>query len=294
MRASMWTSYLAEWSPEEMVQAMAGSGWHTCELSDEHGHDLLKRGDPAGVGETFRAFAEDHGVRFPQGHFYLCTKGIRPEDLEGRKVADIAPADDSEFESAMEDMRRWIDLFNGLGVEAGVLHIGGGALARAGWSEELIFERRCEALQRVADYATGGCTTICLENLGPGSGVLTAGEILRLIRASGADNVAACLDTGHAHMNGIDCPAFIRQSASQLKALHIADNLGTNDDHMLPYGRGTVPWTEVMRALRQVGYHGLFNFEVPGENKCPPPVRLTKLRYARELAEWMIDHDGVE
>ncbi len=293
MQASMWTSYLIEWQPEDMVREFSRHGWHTCELSDEHGHDLLKQGDPATVGARFRAFAADHGLRFPQGHFYLCTKGFRPEDRAGRKVADIAPADAAAFAEAMADMRRWVDLFSALGVEAGVLHLGGGALAKAGWNAEGIFARRCEALSTVAEYARGTGVTICLENLGAGSGVQTIDDFEPLLKAVNAPNVAICLDTGHANINGVDSAEFVRRAGSRLKALHIADNLGQHDDHMLPYGRGTVRWTEVMKALREVGYHGLFNFEVPGENHCPPPVRLAKLDYALALADYMIAHDGM-
>jgi hypothetical protein len=40
--------------------------------------------------------------------------------------------------------------------------------------------------------------------------------------------------------------------------------------------------------LREVGYSGLFNFEVPGENRCPMTVREAKLDYARQLADYII------
>jgi len=294
MRPSMWTSYLIEMLPDEMVICLAEHGWQVAELSDEHGHDLLKRGDPSEVGDAFRRFADDHGLTFPQGHFYLCNKGFRPEDMEGRRGADIAPADDAEFAQAQEDMRRWIALFNALDIKAGVLHLGGGRLKAAGWSDERVFARRVDALGQIAEYAKGGPTTICLENLGADSGVKDAAETIRVIEAAGADNVAICLDTGHANINGVSCPEFIRQAGSRLKALHIADNLGQHDDHMIPYSRGTVPWTGVMKALREIGYDGLFNYEIPGENRCPMPVRLAKLDYALEQARWMIEFDGVE
>jgi sugar phosphate isomerase/epimerase len=285
---SMWTSYLIEWLPDDMVREFSRHGWHTCELSDEHGHDLLKQGDPATVGARLKAFAADYGVRFPQGHFYLCTKGFRPEDREGRRVADIAPADDAEFARAQEDMRRWIDLFSALGVEAGVLHLGGGDLAAAGWSEDCIFARRCDALSRLAEYARGGGTVLCLENLGAGSGVRTIDDIEAVLNAVNAPNVGICLDTGHANLNGVNNADFIRRAGPRLLALHVADNLGQHDDHLLPYGRGTICWSEVMEALREVRYRGLFNFEVPGENHCPPAVRLAKLDYALALAGCML------
>jgi len=292
MQPSMWTGYLVEWLPRDMVREFARHNWHTLELSDEHAHDLLKEGDPLRVGEQFRAFAADHGISFPQGHFYLCTKGCRPGDGE-HVPADIAPADPAKFEEAMAVMRRWIDLFNALGVKAGVLHAGGDGLRAAGWPEERIFEQRVEAVLRVAEYARGGPMLICLENLTAKSGIAGAAELIRIADAAGADNVALCLDTGHANMSGIDNASFIRRAGPKLQALHIADNLGCHDDHMLPYGRGTVKWPEVMKALREVAYHGLFNFEIPGEILCPKPVLMAKLDYALELAKWMLAHDGV-
>jgi len=289
----MWTSYLVEWLPRDMVLEFARHNWHTLELSDEHAHDLLQEGDPLRVGEQFRAFAADHGVSFPQGHFYLSTKGWRDKDRDQAQAADIAPADPAEFEAVMAVMRRWIDLFNALGVKAGVLHAGGDGLQAAGWDEKRIFERRVEAVRRVAEYARGGPTVICLENLYTGIGITEAAGLIRMADATGTGNVAICLDTGHANMSGVDSASFIRQAGSKLQALHIADNLGKNDDHMLPYGRGTVKWTEVMKALREVAYHGLFNFEVPGEIHCPKPVLIAKLDYALELAKWMMAHDGI-
>ncbi len=290
MQPSMWTSYLIECLPHDMVKAMSRHGWHTLELSDEHGHDLLKLGDPAQVGAEFRRFAEDHGVSFPQGHFYLANKGIRPEDREGRKVADIAPADDAEFARAMDDMKRWVDLFNALGVKAGVLHAGGQQLASQGWSPERVLERRTQAIRQVAEYAKGGVTQICLENLTRYFGYADVADAKAVLAAVDMPNVKVCLDTGHANISGVSCPEFIRELGPELKALHIADNLGANDDHMLPYGRGTVPWPEVMKALREVNYTGLFNFEVPGENRCPLPIREAKLDYSLQLANWMIEH----
>jgi len=292
MQPSMWTSYLYELTPRDMALEFARHGWQTLELSDEHAHDLLKEGDPLRVGEQFRAFAADHGVSFPQGHFCLSTCGCRSGDGE-RVQADIAPVDPANFETIMATMRRWIDLFNALGIKAGVLHAGGDGLKNAGWEERRIFERRVEAVRRVAEYARGGPTLICLENLPAKSGVAQAAELIRIADATGADNVALCLDTGHANMSGVDNASFIRQAGSKLQALHIADNLGCNDDHMLPYGRGTVKWAETMKALREVAYHGLFNFEIPGEIHCPRPVLMAKLDYALELAKWMVAYDGV-
>jgi len=55
------------------------------------------------------------------------------------------------------------------------------------------------------------------------------------------------------------------------------------------HGYGTIEWGPVLQALRVSGYSSPFNLEVPGENKCPEPIRMAKLAYALELAERMID-----
>lgn len=294
MRVSMWTSYFVEYEPREMVRVFAGRGWTSLELSDEHGHDLLKEGEPAAAGAALRAFAADRGVSFPQGHFLLATAGCRPDDLPGRTGADIAPEDDAAFRAVMDTMKRWVDLFAALGVEAGVLHAGGNRLAEAGWSKERVFARRVEAVRIVAEHAKGGPTAIALENMGGDRGLRTAGELVAIADAAGCSNVGLCLDTGHANIGGVDSAAFVREAGARLIALHVADNFGSKDDHLFPHGPGTtVVWPPIMAALRETGYRGLFNFEVPGESySCPPPLRPARLDYARQLGEWMIAAEG--
>ena len=285
MEPSISSSYLREWYPHAMVACFANHGWHAVELHGIHGRQLLDAGDPCTVGQRFRAFAGDQGVRLLQGHL---AAGKR--DRNGASVwFDIAPPDDGEFAQALDEMRRWVELFAGLEVSAGVLHIGGATLQEAGWAADRILARRVEALTAIAEHAEGGPMTICVENLTfPGSGVETIQEIQALLAAVGRDDLGICLDTGHAHMAGIGIPEFIRRAGGDLKALHVNDNGGQSDDHLLPFGSGTIEWAPVLRALRGSGYRGPLNLEIPGESRCPEPVRLAKLDYALELARWMI------
>ena len=57
---------------------------------------------------------------------------------------------------------------------------------------------------------------------------------------------------------------------------------------MMPYGRGTVDWDDVMAGLSEVGYAGLFNMEIPGEIRAPLDVKRMKLGYAKQVAEYML------
>ena len=62
--------------------------------------------------------------------------------------------------------------------------------------------------------------------------------------------------------------------AARPLALLIADNEGGCDARLFPFGRGTVDWHDVVSALRETRRPALFNFEIPGENRCPLPARL--------------------
>jgi sugar phosphate isomerase/epimerase len=292
MRPSMSTSYLWDLDPRAMVTCFAEHGWRTLELHDTHAGRLLQAGRPDDVGLRFRAFAADHGISFPQCHFYVAEW----DDL-GKNIGyrDITPADQRALDQVLDDVRRWLDFLNALEVEVGVLHIGGYGLKKLGWSAERVFARRVKVLSEIAMVAEGGSMLVCFENMEAPYGEATVAGMLRMISAVGRDDVGICLDTGHANTAGLSVPEFILQAGDKLKALHINDNMGHTDDHILPYGKGTTDWRGVVPALRTIGYDGSFNFEVPGENNCPRSVRELKLDYALQLAGLMIaDSDDVD
>jgi len=268
MVPGMWTSYLYELSPEEMVVQFAEKGWTALELSTEHGDALLARGHPGGTGHAFKTFAEAHGVVFPQGHLWL--------------KCDIAAVQQAE---TLDVLKRWLDLFSAAGVRAGVLHPGGREMREQGSDSEAVQEAQVAALEQLCAHLSGSDLVLCLENMGS---MPDAQPLLDLIHAVGSPHLAICLDTGHLNLADGNQTVFIQQAGTHLKALHIADNEGKADQHMMPYGRGTVDWSAVMLALKQLPYEGLFNFEIPGENRCPLPIRLAKLDYIQILAEMML------
>jgi len=45
----------------------------------------------------------------------------------------------------------------------------------------------------------------------------------------------------------------------------------------------------VIHALREVGYEGLFNLEIPGERLAPLDIRGYKLEYIRKCYEYMMN-----
>jgi sugar phosphate isomerase/epimerase len=83
---------------------------------------------------------------------------------------------------------------------------------------------------------------------------------------------------------------FIKKAGKRLKALHLADNDGTSDQHLMPTAKGQVDFQAVIKALHDVNYDGLYNFEVPGERDVPLGHRGLKLEYMRDLLHYYWEH----
>ena len=269
MKYSVWSDYLRNTSPEEAVATFAAKGWYDLELSTEHGEALIARGgDPAEVGAQFKAVAERYGVRFPQGHLLL--------------GADIT------LDETVEHLKDWLDLYHAIGVKACVLHAGGGRIVREGGTPRQRDEANIAALKILCAHIAGRDQYICLENLM--EAYHTAADLRMLIDAVGSPQLKICLDTGHLHVAGGKQSDFIRDVGQLLYALHIQDNEGQTDEHLIPYGNGTIDWDDFIQGLAALDkpYGGLFNFEIPGESGAPFAILMAKLDYLRVVAEFMI------
>lgn len=101
------------------------------------------------------------------------------------------------------------------------------------------------------------------------------GELAALVDMVDEPNVGYCLDSGHIHACGDDVAATIRSLGDRIFETHLHDNraLGakdrhaiipsTSDEHLSP-GFGTIPWIDVINALRDVGFQGPATFETRG------------------------------
>ncbi len=70
-----------------------------------------------------------------------------------------------------------------------------------------------------------------------------------------------CLDVGHATLVGEDPGRMIRVLGDRITALHMHDNCGINDDHLLP-GAGVLDYEDITKALAEIHYAGDMTMEV--------------------------------
>ena len=85
-------------------------------------------------------------------------------------------------------------------------------------------------------------------------------ELAGLLRQSNAPSAGICLDSGHANMIG-DPAQAVAQADGQIIYVHLNDNSGGADEHLMPtYGR--VDMVALGRALHRAGYDGTLMLEV--------------------------------
>lgn len=79
-------------------------------------------------------------------------------------------------------------------------------------------------------------------------------------------SLCVCMDTGHSHRAAYfegqpSCPELIRRLGSNIKCLHLNDNDGIEDMHLAPR-MGNADWNEIMAALHDINYDGVYNMEL--------------------------------
>ena len=118
-----------------------------------------------------------------------------------------------------------------------------------------------EFLQRLADIGERLGVTYLLENL---PGYFPCGHDVRnmakMIREIGSVRLRMCFDTGHAHMTG-DVADQLRRCADVVQYLHVHDNDGREDSHLVP-GEGTIDWPALAVTIRSADLHAPLMLEL--------------------------------
>ena len=142
-----------------------------------------------------------------------------------------------------------------------------------------LIDRTVALLTPFNEYAKARGVTLCVENM-----YTTYPEELREI----VDRMAcgACWDVGHANFGKHPQYEGMTLLGKRIRVLHLHDNYGTRDDHSMPYF-GTIDWDEIMRALRDIGYEGTFNYEVAATH-LPMALREDHARYLVDAAKLLL------
>ncbi len=116
---------------------------------------------------------------------------------------------------------------------------------------------------------------------------VTAEELIALTDSFHSDKIGVCWDVGHANRTYDDQIPAILKLGERIKALHIDDNRGKDDLHVLPF-EGTIPWERVMHALYESGSPADLIFEVSTNNRMPEALKDLTARYHYDVGQYLL------
>lgn len=211
---------------------------------------LLSDAELLALMESEKKAAQDAGIEISQVHGPWRWPALdHTEELRHERLAH---------------MKRSIYATSLLGCKHWVLH----PLMPCGTEEvntsdaKITYDINLEFMSELARYGEEVGVTVCLENMPMRDFSLASPhQILEFVKAVDSDYFKVCLDTGHANLFRDSTPAdAVRELGSYLKVLHVHDNLGDRDAHATPT-TGDIDWADFMKALREVGYTGVFSLE---------------------------------
>lgn len=177
---------------------------------------------------------------------------------------DLSNPDESARRAAVDTFKAEGDLALELGGPLVVVHCAGIIPEGAAVGEDQKHLRWTQLRKSAAELAEFGQTQgvrYALENLPPyhfvGSDV---SALCDLLRETSSPNVGMCFDVAHANLAGDPVQAAATAAAHTIY-VHICDNHGTSDDHLMPF-TGKIDWSGFGRALQAGGYDGVLMLEV--------------------------------
>jgi len=136
-----------------------------------------------------------------------------------------------------------------------------------------------KSIEQLLPHAARREVKLLVENMSPKHSYgADLKQLIADIRPFVGEHLGLCFDTGHAHICRGDVAADIRLAGAMINYVHVTDNDGREDLHLLPFA-GSIDWQAVSAALYDVGYEGIFCLEAFE----PPSIVARKL--ARGLGD---------
>lgn len=163
----------------------------------------------------------------------------------------------------IDEIKKGIDCASFMGIKLAAIHPVAYHSSKKSFEEWLI--KNVEFLSLAVGYANKMGVTLCIENM-PSENESGADHLY----GSRAEEIAllakifdqkTCFDFGHANITGLDIPREIEKLSDTLGLIHVHDNDGKVDNHLIPYA-GKINWRDAMSALKKSGYNGPFDLEI--------------------------------
>ena len=118
-------------------------------------------------------------------------------------------------------------------------------------------ESAMKSMKSISDYAREKSVSLAIENLPEDPSDTILEESLRRFPGS---HIGVCYDSSHANLTKAPF-RILERYGDRVIAVHISDNGGEADDHVLPF-EGNIDWAKFSETFRALNYQGTLLLEV--------------------------------
>lgn len=233
-------------SQEDRIDLLHEAGFRYIDLSlyDKADMEPFFEDNWKTVAADLKKYASDKGMEFVQAH----------------AIGGNAFKDEESYDTIVKNTIRGIEVCKELGIPQIVVH----APYRSHMTKDEFFEENKAFYQEFVPTMEATGVKVLIENsaqkiVGCDYYFYTGADMREFIEYFDHPLLAACWDTGHANVQGRQYEDII-DLGDLLAGIHVADNNGEEDEHLMPY-QGTMSIDAVMTALVKIGYKGAFTFE---------------------------------
>ena len=235
--------------------------------------------------QQIKLWMDKYGLKAKALH---ATKGSRRNVnvIHGHYRRDYTSDWELNRKAGVELIKNRVDMAKCLGAQEIVLHLYVPHLTIQKQPEfkEKFYRQVKKSLDELCPYCLEQGIKICLEYLFDMPGDVVIEQWDRLLPEYPEEFLGLCLDTGHGFMSwGDKLPEIIEKYGNRIYAVHLHDNYGTVDFHLLP-GEGAIEWKYVMQALKKSAYKSPILLELNSNGKETDAF----LKEAYETGQWLM------
>lgn len=195
-------------------------------------------------------------------------------------------------ELCSQKMHTAMDIAKALNVKTAVLHPNCTTVRMRAYDRKEAYDAAMAHLSPFAEYAAKIGLNVIIENTRLVPGIRQSHRYCQgpeeLCQVADALGFGICWDFGHANLAGLKQSEALAYVGRRLKAIHIHDNNGTDDDHIAPF-MGNVNWVDAMHGLALAEFEGSFNYEV-GADRIPKALRMNFAKYLVDAADQLMEY----
>ena len=210
-----------------------------------------------------------------------CREGLFVENIHANdESANAIWEDTQEGWAVYEYYLRCIDDCAAFEIPTVVVHASNGEAPPAS-------ETGLDRFARLVEQAERKNVNFALENMRRASQVE---QMAFLLERFDSKHLGFCLDNGHYHARIAHNVDLLPRFGHRLMALHLSDNHGKRDEHLLPFD-GTIDLLSIMRTITDKGYRGPTTLEVENggyEDKTPKEFLALAYERAKRLEQLRI------